>query len=119
MEQTDPREDLPDLEREPESLAFGEIQLLLAEKRTALAALRTGIAVFVLPLSVFSFLIATSRYYNVVDVYHLFVLIVAICLGLVVLGTYLITRAVRRMHRYDALIGRIKKRHSRISEFLD
>ena len=29
---------------------FGEIQVLLAEKRTALASLRTGIAVFALPL---------------------------------------------------------------------
>jgi hypothetical protein len=35
-----------------DNLIFGEIQVLLAEKRTALAALRTGIAVFALPLSV-------------------------------------------------------------------
>jgi hypothetical protein len=34
-----------------DNLIFGEIQLLLAEKRTALASLRTGIAVFALPLS--------------------------------------------------------------------
>ena len=46
----------------PDNLIFGEIQVLLAEKRTALAALRTGIAVFALPLSVLSALIATSRY---------------------------------------------------------
>ena len=29
-----------------DNLIFGEIQVLLAEKRTALASLRTGIAVF-------------------------------------------------------------------------
>jgi hypothetical protein len=44
----------------PTDVIFGEIQVLLAEKRTALASLRTGIAVFALPLSVLSALIATS-----------------------------------------------------------
>ena len=39
--------------------------MLLAEKRTALASLRTGVAVFALPLSVLSALIATSRYYSI------------------------------------------------------
>ena len=37
----------------PDNVIFGEIQVLLAEERTALAALRTGIAVFA-PLSVLS-----------------------------------------------------------------
>jgi hypothetical protein len=37
-----------------DNVIFGEIQVLLAEKRTALASLRTGIAVFALPLSVLS-----------------------------------------------------------------
>ena len=41
---------------------INEIQLILAEKRTSLAAMRTGIAVFVLPLSVLSVLVATSEY---------------------------------------------------------
>jgi uncharacterized membrane protein YkgB len=47
-----------------DNVIFGEVQVLLAEKRTALAGLRTGIAVFALPLSVLSALIATSRYYS-------------------------------------------------------
>src|SRR5436853_3351931 len=45
-----------------DNLILGEIQVLLAEKRAALASMRTGIAVFALPLSVLSVLIATSRY---------------------------------------------------------
>ena len=44
-----------------DSLILGEIQVLLSEKRTALSSMRTGIAVFALPLSVLSVLIATSR----------------------------------------------------------
>ena len=119
MEEKARKIDGPGPDYESDSVAIGEIQLILAEKRTALSVLRTGIAVFVLPLSVFSLLVATSRYYRVMDVYHLFALIVAICLGLVVLGTYLITRSVRRMRHYDALIGQIKRKHGRISEFLD
>ena len=103
---------------ETDSLALGEVQLILAEKRTALAVLRSGIAVFVLPLSVFSFLIAFSKHYQVEDVLHLFILVVAVCLGLVGLGAYLVIRSVMRMHRYDLMITRIKRKHSRISEFL-
>ena len=57
-----------------DNLIFGEIQVLLAEKRTALASLRTGIAVFALPLSVLSVLIATSRYYKLGTVMPLLLL---------------------------------------------
>ena len=60
-----------------DNVIFGEIQVLLAEKRTALASLRTGIAVFALPLSVLSALIATSRYYSMEKVMPLFGAVVA------------------------------------------
>ena len=39
---------------------FSEVQMVLAEKRTSLATLRTGIAVFALPLSVLGFLVCWS-----------------------------------------------------------
>ena len=55
------RNDLPKLDK----IVFDEIQFLRAEKRTALSSVRTGIAVFALPFSVLSVLIATSRYYSV------------------------------------------------------
>ena len=53
-----------------ESSIIGKAQLVLAEKRTSLATLRTGIAVFVLPLSVISFLIATSKHYDFFQMPH-------------------------------------------------
>ena len=65
-----------------DSVIFGEIQVLLAEKRTALASLRTGIAVFALPLSVLSALIATSRYYSMDKVIPLMVPLMLLNLGL-------------------------------------
>jgi len=74
----------------PDNEIFGEIQVLLAEKRTALASLRTGIVVFALPLSVLSALIATSRYYSMEKVVPLLAPLMLLNLGLVVLGTWLV-----------------------------
>ena len=46
------------------NITINKVQLILAEKRTPLAVMRTGIAVFVLPLSVLSALVATSKFYD-------------------------------------------------------
>ena len=70
-----------------DSLILGEIQVLLSEKRTALSIMRTGIAVFALPLSVLSVLIATSRYYSIGKVMPLLMPLLLLNLGLVVLGS--------------------------------
>jgi hypothetical protein len=98
---------------------LGEIQVLLAEKRTALASLRTGIAVFALPLSVLSVLIATSRYYNVASVLPFLVPLLLLNLGLVVLGSWLIYHAIRRIHHYDLLIRNLRQKYRSIAEFVD
>jgi hypothetical protein len=98
---------------------MNEVQLLLAEKRTSLAAMRTGIAVLVLPLSVISVLIATSKYYDIVHVMHLLVPLLILCAALVSLGAYLIIRSTIRIHRYDKHIFEIKRRHRTIAEFID
>ena len=104
---------------ESESIIIGEVQLVLAEKRTSLAAMRTGIAVFALPLSVLSVLIATSKYYDFPHVWHLMVPLLILCAGLVLLGSYLIIRAIQRIRHYDALILGLKRKNSRIAEFID
>jgi uncharacterized membrane protein YidH (DUF202 family) len=105
----------------PDSLdvtTFNEAQLLLSEKRTALSTLRTGIAVFALPLSVLSILIATSKSYELAKVMHWLIPLVLLNLGLVVLGVYLITIAVFRIRRYDRLLDELKRRHNRLAELL-
>ena len=103
----------------PETIIMNEVQLLLAEKRTSLATMRTGIAVFVLPLTVMSVLIATSKYYDIVHVMHLLVPLLILCAGLVLLGSYLIIRSTIRVHRHDRHISEIKRKHSTIAEFID
>ncbi len=96
-----------------------QIQLILAEKRTSLAVLRTGIVVFTLPLSVLTVLVATSRNYDFLDTYHLMLPLLIITAGLVVLAVYLVHRSVTRIRRQDALIHRIKKEDPRVAAFLD
>src|SRR6266403_1152347 len=102
-----------------DNIIFGEIQVLRAEKRTALSALRTGIAIFALPLSVLSVLIATSRYYNFDKVMPLLVPLLLLNLGLVVLGSWLIYRSIHHLHRYDHRIRELTQKYRSIADFID
>jgi hypothetical protein len=102
-----------------DAIIINEAQLILAEKRTSLSVLRTGITVLVLPLSVISVLIATSKYYDILHVFHFVVPLMALNIALIILGAYLIIRATIRLHRYDKMIKQIKAKHSKLSEFLD
>jgi uncharacterized membrane protein YkgB len=104
---------------ESDAIIVNEAQLILAEKRTSLAAMRSGIAVFALPLSVLGLLIATSRYYDVLHVLPLIVPLGVMLAALIVLGSYLVLRALRNIHHYDRLILQLKNCHSKLSRFLD
>ena len=96
-----------------------ELEIILAEKRTALSTLRTGIAVFALPLTVLSALVATSRYYDALHVVGYLVVLLLLNVGLVALGTYLIVHAIKKIRHYDALIREIKIKHSALAEFVE
>ena len=102
-----------------DSLILGEIQVLLSEKRTALSTMRTGIAVFALPLSVLSVLIATSRYYNIGHVMPLLVPLLLLTLGLVVLGCWLVFRSLRHLHHYDRRIRELTQKYRSLADVVD
>jgi hypothetical protein len=102
-----------------DNLIFGEIQVLLSEKRTSLAALRTGIAVFALPLSVLSVLIATSRYYSIGKVMPLLAPLMLLNFGLVVLGSWLIYRSIRRIYHFDHRLHELTQKYRSIAEFVE
>src|SRR5216110_933084 len=104
---------------QPDNATFGEIQVILSEKRTALASLRTGIAVFALPLSVLSVLIATSRYYSMEKVMPLLVPLLLLNLGLVVLGSWLIYHSIHRIHHYEHRIRELSQKYRSIAEFVE
>ena len=100
-----------------EAVAVSRIQLVLAEKRTSLAVMRTGIGVFTLPLSVVTVLVATSRYYDFLEAFHFLVPLLILCAGLVVLAIYLVHRSVLRIWKQDALIRKIKQEDPGLTEF--
>ena len=102
-----------------DALILGEIQVLLSEKRTALSSMRTGIAVFALPLSVLSVLIATSRYYSIGKVMPLLMPLLLLNPGLVVLGTWLVFHSIRRLHHYDRRIRELTQKYRSLAEVVD
>lgn len=100
------------------SITISKVQLILAEKRTSLAVMRTGIAVFVLPLSVLSALVATSKFYDFIKVIYLMIPLLVLCAGMIALGAYLVIRAIIRIKRFDRVIKDMKKENKVLSQFL-
>ena len=102
---------------ENKTFLMTEIELLLAEKQTMLATLRTGIAVFTLPFSVMTILIATSSYYEIEtgNVLWMFIVLLSLCFGLAVFGSYLVFHAMRNIRALDTKIEDMKKHN----KFLD
>src|SRR3984893_4825304 len=102
-----------------DNIIVGEIQVILSEKRTALSSLRTGIAIFALPLSVLSVLIATSHYYNFEKVMPLLLPLLLLNLGLVALGSWLIYHSIHHLHRLDHRIRELTQKYQSIAEFIE
>jgi len=102
-----------------DSIVINEVQLLLAEKRTSLSVMRTGITVLVLPLSVLSVLIATSKYYDIFHVMNMLIPLMIMNVILIILGSFLVVRSLLKIHHHDSLIQKLKKKYSTISEFID
>lgn len=102
-----------------DAAAFNEVQLLLSEMRTSLSLMRTGIAILALPLSVFSVLVATSRYYDALNVLGFLLPLSILCAVLMIFGSYLVIQSWRKVRRIDRVIHRIKLEHSVIAKFMD
>jgi hypothetical protein len=101
-----------------DDFVFNEIQIILAEKRTALSSLRSGIAIFALPLSVLSVLIATSKFYDIFHVLNLLIPLLLLNVGLIILGGYLVGHALIRLRHLDYLLKAIKQKYSVLAGFL-
>lgn len=101
------------------SLVINEVMLLLAEKRTSLATLRTGIAVVAIPLSIVSFLVVTSQLYELLSVIYLVAPLWAACILLFVLGMYMIARSLFRIRLFDSRIEDLKSHDAAIGSLID
>ena len=104
---------------EDEAVDMSRVQLVLAEKRTSLAALRTGFAIFTLPLSVTTVLVTTSRYYNFFENLHYLIPLLFLCALLVTVGTYLIFVSLIRHRHQNEQIRKIKMKHAAWKDLVD
>ena len=81
---------------------------MLAEKRTALSLLRTGIAIFSIPLSLGSILIATSNLYYPNKILFLMIQDLGGCSLLVLISLWLIVTVIKKLRsnnkRFDLII---------------
>lgn len=93
-------------------------QLVLAEKRTSLAQLRTGIAVVALPMAIISFLIAMSQRYQLENVLHMLIPLMVLCACLILLGFFLVARAVIHLMRQERLLSHLKKMDPELGRLL-
>lgn len=109
----------PALVPDEDAVHLNAVQLILAEKRTSLASVRTGIAIIALPLTVVGLLIATSKYYDVLHVAALLIPLLVVCGTLVLLGFYMIIKAVIRIHHHDRMVNKIKRKHRSIASLMD
>ena len=107
------------IENSNHSLVINEIMLLLSEKRTSLSTLRTGIGLVMIPLSVLSFLVATSRSYDLEDVLYLLAPLWAACVVLFLLGMHIILRALLRIRRFDSRIETLKAKDASVRALID
>lgn len=97
---------------------FNSAQLLLSEKRTSLSLLRTGVGIFVLPLSVLGLLIATAKTQSSNYANHLLNPVLTISAFLVFLAIALIIRALIQLHRYDRMLRQLKESHQILGEVI-
>ncbi len=101
-----------------EQLLLAEIQVLLAEKRTYYAMLRSAIAISTLPLTVIAFLIATSHIHGLFDNLWLSTVVIIVLGAVSVIGISFIARSNRRIRKINSMVERIKRDNKRIAEIV-
>ena len=95
-----------------------KVELLLSEKMAMLAMLRTGIAVFTIPFSMLTVLIATSEFYEYSNVVMLLIVVFVLCAALASVGAYLVFKSIKKIHVLDNMIDGIKERHKSLDSLM-
>lgn len=107
------------LEHKPVKHIINEVELILSQKRTALSVLRTGITVMLLPLSVLTVLLATSRYHDISKALNIAIPLGIICIALFIIGIYLIIRSAMRIRKFDRLAEILLKKSAYLRDLMD
>ncbi len=100
-------------------MVFDEVSLMLSEKRTALSILRTGIAIFSIPLSLGSVLIATSQLYDPDQILYLIVPVLAGCTLLVLISLWLMITAAVKLRNNERRLDRLIEKNQFLRNIVD
>lgn len=100
-------------------MVFDEVSLMLSEKRTALSILRTGIAIFSIPLSLGSVLIATSQLYDPDKILYLIVPVLAGCTLLVLISLWLMVTAAVKLRNNERRLDRVIEKNQFLRNIVD
>lgn len=101
-----------------QKLLMSEVQLLLAEKRTSYALLRTGVSVSLVPLSMWTVLVATSKLWNVFEVIWFFVPLMILAVALLGLGVFLILHALSHLRHIEHTMTGLRKSDTLLEDLL-
>lgn len=99
-------------------LILSEVQLLLAEKRTAYALLRTGVTVALVPVSIWTVLVATSRLWDPFRVLWLLVPVMLVAALFFCLGAYLIVHALQHVQHTDTTLNALRQSDTLLEDLL-
>jgi uncharacterized membrane protein YidH (DUF202 family) len=108
----------PRKQTQNEQLLLNEVQLLLAEKRTYLSMLRTGLAVFTVPITIIAVLAATVEYHGLFSNVLVGLVITGAMIALSLIGLSIFYQAQGKIKRLDRMIRLIEKESKRIAEIL-
>jgi predicted transporter len=101
-----------------QELIIEELKFLLAEIRTSMASLRTGLMLLVLPLLLVSTIIVTSKHHNLLSVIRHPVAI-ALYSVMVLSGAYLVIKAFLKIRVYNHQIVKIQKKYGAMASLPD
>jgi hypothetical protein len=101
-----------------QSLLMSEVQLILAEKRTYYALLRTGVSVGLVPLSLWTVLVATSKLWDPFRVLWLLAPVMLVALALFGLGIYLVQHALRHLRHADVTLAALRSSNTMLESLL-
>jgi hypothetical protein len=101
-----------------QSLIISEVQLLLADKRTAYALMRTGVTVSLIPMSIWTVLVATSKLWDPFSALWLLLPLIVVGLCLFSLGVYLIFHALRHIAHIERTMGALRQSATFLEQLL-
>jgi uncharacterized membrane protein YidH (DUF202 family) len=90
----------------------------LADKRTSLSYLRTGIGILTVPMSLLTILIATSSKYQVSDVLGMLLGLGAAFVGLVTFGVWMVISSLRQLRAVDLRLKELEDENPFLSRWV-